>query len=121
MRRVEKEISLSYKFSHPAVIDTVCYGGKILEIAREERNWIVLDNHSQQHFFDLLRKCSIEDALAVSKCSDEDANVVVMQLVARHFEKRVRYQRLSPVMQLYLTNGCNMHCPHCYMYAGNYC
>lgn len=119
MSRVEKEIPLSYKFNLPAVIDTVCYGGKILEIAREEGNWIVLDNHLQQHFFDLLRKCSIEEALAVSNCSDEDVNVVVMQLVARHFEKRVRYQRLSPIMQLYLTNGCNMHCPHCYMYAGN--
>lgn len=119
MKHVEKEISLDYHFNFPAIIDTVKYGGKILEIAREEGNWIVLDNEHQQSFFDSLRTNSIMAAMQLTECPQEDAMWVLTQLIARHFEKRVRYQRTTPIMQLYLTNNCNMRCPHCYMFAGN--
>ena len=118
MRHVVKEIPLDYHFNFPAIIDTVKYGGKILEIAREEGNWIVLDNKQQQSFFDSLRANSIMTAMQLSECPQEDVVWVLTQLFARHFEKRVKYQKTSPIMQLYLTNNCNMRCPHCYMFAG---
>lgn len=118
MSVVEKEISLDYRFNLPAVIVPVHYGGKILIIAREEGNWIVLENDSQEEFFNLLRNNSIEDALKLTSCSYDDAQWVITQLIARHFEKKVRYQKTQPIMQLYLTNSCNMTCPHCYMMAG---
>lgn len=118
MTHVEREIRLDYHFRFPAIIDTVEYGGKTLEIAREEGNWIVLDNKQQKAFFEALRANSIEDAMSSALCTEDDAVWVVTQLIARRFEKKVRYQRTSPIMQLYLTNGCNMRCPHCYMFAG---
>ncbi len=118
MGYVEKEISLSYKFDFPAVIVFKNYGGKILAIAREEGNWIVLENETQKLFFECLNEMTIEKAIKQSCCSFEEAEEVVTQIIARHFEKKVRYQKTNPIMQLYLTNKCNMCCPHCYMYAG---
>lgn len=116
--QVKKEISLDYKFYLPAIIDYINYGGKIIVIAREEGNWIVLDNHAQYVYFNALRTKKIGEALQQTGCPEEDAKWVVTQLVARHFETPPKHQKLTPVMQLYLTNSCNMHCPHCYMRAG---
>ena len=116
--RVRKEISADYQFHFPVVIDCIRHGGKILMIAREEGNWIVLDNNSQLAFFEALRTQTIEEALRMTGCAEDDARWVITQLVARHFEESAKRQELVPVMQLYLTNRCNMRCPHCYMNAG---
>lgn len=118
MEQVEKKIPCNYKFNLPSIIDYVDYGGKILVVAREEANWIVLDNDKQLNFFKLLRLNSLDKAISLSDASDEDKEWVVTQLVARHFEDRVKQQEIIPVAQIYLTNNCNMKCPHCYMMAG---
>ena len=116
--QVKKTISLDYQFRLPAVIDYVDYGGKTIVIAREEGNWIVLDNPYQRLYFEALRSDTIGKALQLTGCSEKDAQWVVTQLIARHFEESPKFQKLTPVMQLYLTNSCNMRCPHCYMNAG---
>lgn len=116
--QVKKKISLDYKFNLPAIIDNINYGGKTIVIAREEGNWIVLDNRNQCAYFEALRTNTIGEALQMVDCSEKDAKWVVTQLVAKHFEEPPKYQKLIPVMQLYLTNSCNMNCPHCYMSAG---
>lgn len=115
---VEKHISLDYRFHLPAIIDFITYGGKVIVIAREEGNWIILDNDKQLAFFKALCNGPIEDAMKQTECPEKDANWVITQLVARHFEEPAKYQEVTPVMQLYLTNSCNMRCPHCYMSAG---
>lgn len=116
--RIEKVIPENYQFSLPAIIDYVDYDGKTLAIAREEGNWIVLETAGQRSYFDALRSKTISEALQSTKCSQEDATWVVTQLIARHYEEPAIIQPLTPVMQLYLTNSCNMRCPHCYMNAG---
>ena len=116
--QVKKKISLDYRFRLPAIIDYVDYGGKTIAVAREEGNWIVLDNPDQRSYFDALRSSTIGEALKMAGCTEKDAQWVVTQLVARHFEEPSKFQELTPVMQLYLTNSCNMRCPHCYMSAG---
>lgn len=116
--QVKKAISLDYRFRLPAIIDYVDYGGKTIAVAREEGNWIVLDNPDQRSYFDALRSSTIGEALQTTRCAEKDAQWVVTQLIARHFEEPSKYQELTPVMQLYLTNSCNMRCPHCYMSAG---
>lgn len=116
--RIEKEISPDYQFCLPSALDFVEHKGKNIVIAREEGNWIVLDNTHQLSFFKALQVNCINKALTLTECPMEDAEWVVTQLVARHFEEPPKYQRLTPVMQLYLTNSCNMRCPHCYMSAG---
>lgn len=118
MEQIEKEISSNYKFSLPAIIDLVNYRGKILVIARDEANWIVLDNESQLAFFNLLRNNTLGDSLSLFNGEEQDAEWVVTQLVARHFEERAKKQEIIPVAQIYLTNSCNLNCPHCYMMAG---
>lgn len=116
---IEKELPLTYRFHYPAIIDTVWYDRKILVIAREEGCWIVLDNKMQLLFFQNLSKMTLGEAIENTQCTREDTQHVITQLVARHFESPVKYQTLTPVMQLYLTNACNMSCPHCYMFAGH--
>lgn len=116
--QVKKEIPLDYRFRLPAIIDRINYGGKIIAIAREEGNWIVLDNSEQFAYLEALRTSSIGEALDMTECSETDAKCVVTQLVAKHFENPVKQQELIPVMQLYLTDNCNMCCPHCYINAG---
>lgn len=116
--QITKELSPDYCFNLPNVIDIVNYEGKFLVIAREEGNWIVLDNEAQLSYFKELRSKSICDARLSIQCSEKDAEWVITQLVARHFDEPVKYQKMTPVMQLYLTNKCNMRCPHCYMSAG---
>ena len=118
MEQIQKEISSNYKFCLPAIIDVVHYRGKILVVARDEANWIVLDNESQFIFFELLRKHTLGDSLLLFNGDEKDAEWVVTQIVARHFEEHARMQEIIPVAQIYLTNSCNLHCPHCYMMAG---
>ena len=90
--RVRKEISADYQFHFPVVIDCIRHGGKILMIAREEGNWIVLDNNSQLAFFEALRTQTIEEALRMTGCAEDDARWVITQLVARHFEESAKRQ-----------------------------
>ena len=116
--RIEKAIPEDYRFRFPAIIDYVDYDGKTLAIAREEGNWIVLNTPGQKAYFEALRHKTLREALASATCTSEDATWVVTQLIARHFEEAPKIQPLPPVMQLYLTNSCNMRCPHCYMNAG---
>ena len=118
MEQIEKEISSNYKFCLPAIIDVVHYRGKILVVARDEANWIVLDNESQFIFFELLKKHTLGDSLLLFNGDEKDAEWVVTQIVARHFEEHAKMQEIIPVAQIYLTNSCNLHCPHCYMMAG---
>ena len=118
MEHIEKEISNDYKFNLPAIIDIIRYRGKVLVIAREEANWIVLDNENQLIFFKLLRNNTLGESLSLFDGEEQDAEWVVTQLVARHFEEHAKKQEIIPVAQIYLTNSCNLHCPHCYMMAG---
>lgn len=118
MDLVEKEIPQDYKFNFPSIIDYVDYGGKIIVVAREEANWIVLDNNEQLEFFKLLMSNSLGEAMSKLNIPAEDKEWVVTQLVARHFEEKAKQQEIIPVAQIYLTNNCNMQCPHCYMMAG---
>lgn len=118
MELVEKEIQQNYRFNLPSIIDYVDYGGKMIVIAREEANWIVLDNPDQLYFFKLLLSFPLGEAMSLSNCNEKDQEWVVTQIVARHFEEKAKQQEIIPVAQLYLTNSCNMRCPHCYMMAG---
>lgn len=114
----QTEISLDKVYKMPVKLTTIRYEGKILIIANDTANWIVLENERQQRFFELLKSHSLKDALYLFNGDMSDAQGVVVQLEARQFEntevKRVSGDRLH----LYLTNACNLRCPHCYMYAG---
>ncbi len=116
---VHKQIDPSKKYIFPDNLSIVRHNSKILAIAVEFGNWIVLDNESQLDFFNLLKENTLEKALDLFKGDKNDAVHTVIQMEARQFERQEVTRTDTKKIMLYLTNGCNMSCPHCYMYAGN--
>lgn len=113
------DINKIYQF--PEEICEINFADSILVIAPAFANWIVLKSASQVSIFDFLRKgYSIKDTLSKNIFSKDDVSFVVTQIEARRFYvtriKRSNDQNRS--MHLYLTNGCNLSCPHCYMFSG---
>ena len=47
----QTEISLDKVYKMPVKLTTIRYEGKILIIANDTANWIVLENERQQRFF----------------------------------------------------------------------
>ena len=115
----EKEIDLNKVYQMPERIEFIHHKGKIIVIAIETGNWIVLENEEQLVFLNLLQEKSIKDALATFNGNFAEAQYVVMQLEAKDFENTKTYLKNQKIgIHIYLTNSCNMRCPHCYMYAG---
>lgn len=116
----KKELDLSYKYNFPTKLEIIRYKGSIIIISIETANWIILNNEKQLLFFNLLKDLPINKALERFNGLKEDYEQVLIQIEAKHFEDRT--VTLSSVgkkkLHFYLTNGCNMQCPHCYMFAG---
>ncbi|MCQ2595091.1 MAG: radical SAM protein [Treponemataceae bacterium] len=119
MSQVEKKIDPKKQYKFPQNISIVRHNSKILVIAVDVGNWIVLENDNQLDFFYLLKENTLEKSLELFKGEQKDAVEVVTQLEARRFENQVitKTDKKMKTM-IYLTDGCNMRCPHCYMYAG---
>ncbi|MDE6753031.1 MAG: radical SAM protein [Muribaculaceae bacterium] len=116
---IEKEISGDKFYSFPEILEEIKYNGKWIIISPLTANWIVLENDSQLSFFHLLYDFNLEDALSRFGDNKEDAEWVIIQLEARCFERKETHLKQNiEFVHLYLTNECNMRCPHCYMYAG---
>ena len=116
---VKKKISEDTKFTLPVNIKKVIYKGKIFVISPKTANWIILENEEQWQFFQLLTSFDLGTALKQFCGAYENAQYTVMQIVAKHFDNlAVRPKNNGGSMQMYLTNECNMRCPHCYMFAG---
>lgn len=113
-------IDLRKTYEFPNEISIVNYKEKILVIAPEEANWIVLDSLQQQNVFNLLNTgLSIEEVLQVSSINSTDVKNVITQVEARRFYKsRPKVKYADKAMHVYLTNRCNLSCPHCYMFSG---
>lgn len=113
------QIDLSKKYYFPQIIE-VEYKGKILVISPETANWIVLDNENQLKFFRLLQFNSIQEALSKTQVLNRDSNWVIAQIEARKLDNYVVQNSILDIQSLhfYITNVCNLHCPHCYMKAG---
>lgn len=116
---IRKKISEDTKFALPAEIKKVMYKGTFLVISPETANWITLENEEQWQFFQLLTLFDLGNALKHFSGEYHNAQHTVTQIVAKHFDNQiVRPKNNGGSMQIYLTNECNMRCPHCYMFAG---
>lgn len=113
-------IDLSKRYVFPQDIRTVRYEDYILVISVDEARWIVLKNEQQVSFFESLRHLTIENALSKYTGEIQDAKEVILQIEAKDlFGKHFVDPVIPNGLHIYLTNKCNMMCPHCYMYAGN--
>lgn len=116
---VKKKVNLKKRYVFPDCLYEISYKGRTIVVSRETANWIVLENEDQVAFYKLLKKYDIGESLNRFQGCVEDARSVVTQLEARHFEDRmIRHYNFEFTMHLYLTNACNLRCPHCYMSAG---
>jgi len=97
------------------------FSKKYLIIFPETAKWIVLDNKAQVNFFINLNNQSLKKALAIStNVPKEDYENVITQIEARNVldTEVVSSNKGEKSMHFYLTNACNLRCPHCYMFAG---
>ena len=118
---MKKTIPSNYKFDIPSKIDEIWYDGKFIIISPETANWIVLENREQLEFFNLLKKYNLERSLQIYSGDYDDARLTVTQIVAKQFENKLLESCIkddTKQLHLYLTNGCNLRCPHCYMFSG---
>ena len=116
---VRKRISEDTKFTLPVKIKKVIYKEKIFVISPETASWIILENEEQWQFFQLLTSFDLGNALKQFNGAYDNAQYTVTQIVAKHFDNQiVKPKNNGGSMQMYLTNECNMRCPHCYMFAG---
>lgn len=114
-------IDTSKIYNFPSEIKTVRHRGKILIIAPEEANWIVLDTLQQLEIFNMFHiGQSIEEVVHNTKFEYSDIKKVVTQIEARRFFEITNKEEIptDKTMHLYLTNKCNLSCPHCYMFSG---
>ena len=115
---MKKKLNGNKKYDFPSDISLVYHKGKILVIAVKTANWLVLENDSQLDFFNLLKDYTIEESFEQFKGDYSDAIEVITQIEARQFHSHEVMTNDSRGLHLYLTNECNMRCPHCYMSAG---
>ncbi len=92
----------------------------ILVIAPDYANWIVLQSPIQLEIFEQMKQGStIENVL--KRYSQSDVYYVVTQIEARKLFINGNSPKCTEErsLHLYLTNKCNLSCPHCYMFSGN--
>lgn len=102
-------------------ISIVNYKNKILVIAPSTANWIILESSSQLSVFEFLKDGhSINETLTTGKFNQQDVIYVVTQIEARKLcsKKAYRVTDEAKGLHIYLTNRCNLSCPHCYMFSG---
>ena len=114
-----QEIPDNKQFVFPNNIVFREYSGYMFVVSVDTANWLILNNKEELDFFNLLKNNPLDRALSLYSGSLESAESVVAQIVGRDFECiDVRLKSNESSLHLYLTNACNLRCPHCYMFAG---
>ncbi|MDL2212589.1 radical SAM protein [Bacteroides sp. OttesenSCG-928-D19] len=117
--RKDIEISPDRRYNFPKDVVEISHDERVLIVSPLTANWIVLNNEEQLSFYRLLKDFTIEEALQHYQDEELDAQWVLIQLEARAFERlEVMKKQTKSSVHIYLTNNCNMRCPHCYMLAG---
>lgn len=119
MAKYNIDIEKNYKI--PNELCVVAFENNILVIAPLLANWIVLKSLEQLDILNFFANGkSIKLALESSLYDNKDVAFVVTQIEARGLcnNKIHRSSDKERAMHLFLTNKCNLRCPHCYMYSG---
>lgn len=112
-------------FPKEIVIEKInnCY----LVIAVQTANWIVLYNSKQVDFLNMLRseKC-VGDVVDTIESEEDMVNlkIVLAAIFARKLagvnsEVKKEYLEGYKMLNIYITNSCNLRCKHCFMLSGN--
>lgn len=114
------EIDDNKKYYFPE-IKIIEYANKYLVITPSTANWIVLENEIQLRILNrLIHHFSINEVLDDFRNYYYDVNFVITQIEARQLynHSALKSSQEENSLHLYLTNKCNLRCPHCYMFSG---
>ena len=98
-----------------------------LVIAVQTANWIILYNARQMDFLNMLRSGKCVGDIIETVDSEEamgDLKIVLAAIFARRFagvnaEVTKEYLEGYKMLNIYITNACNLKCKHCFMLSGN--
>lgn len=113
------------------IFDKILDGYHII-LAPDNPNWIVLNDEEYKMFRCLQEGLSIRSALKryyTEYCQDEDVCLEIMTGLLGQIDdvdfngdavtnEEDAIESITKKVHIGTTNGCNMHCPHCYMAAG---
>lgn len=115
----EIELDILKKYVFPETLVSIKHDDCWLIINPNTANWLVLTNDVQLDIFNLLKKKSIQECIDYfgEQLSEMDLIAVLTEIEAKRFDQNyVNYPEHNGLC-VYLTNACNLRCPHCYMYA----
>lgn len=110
----------------PADIQFIKHRGKTLAVAVETANWLVLDNACALACLKQLYNGKTVGEVMKSISSTEEQKIYVKLLsaiMARQFAgldtaPNPEFVQGHKMLNIYLTNACNLNCTHCFMRAG---
>ena len=114
----EKQIDLDYQYKFPDRLTEIPYNKKIIIVANDTARYIVLNNENQLAFFRALKNMTIRKAIESRYVSDDDIRFVLIQIEAKQLENTNIVTTHRNHLQLFVTQLCNLRCPHCYMSSG---
>lgn len=126
MKQQSCEISLGDTLLFPSDIQYIPYSGVILAVAVETANWLVLKDEHVMEFLEALREGKTVGEVLSQINGGDERNVflkLLSAIMARQFAGLDKvpnpvFVQGYKMLNIYLTNSCNLFCTHCFMKAG---
>ena len=126
MKEQTREIGLGDVLHFPSDIQYLTFHDRVLAVAVVTANWLVLPSKQSKFYLENLRKgSSIGEVLNNISNPEEKQQFIKLlsAIMARQFAginevPKPKYVQGYRMLNIYLTNACNLRCPHCFMKAG---
>lgn len=126
MKEHSQELGLGSILHFPDDIQYLRYEGRILAVAVNTANWLVLHTDNEMLFLESLRcgKTVGEVMSSLKEATDKQLFLKLLSaIMARRFSglnglPEPEYVQGYKMLNIYLTNACNLSCTHCFMKAG---
>ena len=126
MTQQQREIKMGDRLHLPEDIQYLHYEGRTMAVAVETANWIVLPSEcSRKHLEELRAGKTIGEVMGKMTDTAEKQTFVrlLSAIMARQFGGLegvpvAEHVQGHKMLNIYLTNACNLSCPHCFMKAG---
>lgn len=126
MKEKTREIGIGDKLYFPSDIQYIFYNDVTLAVAVDTANWIVLKDDISKQYLEALRSGeTVGEVLSHCQRDGEKASYIKLlsAIMARQFAGLdvapvPNYVQGHKMLNIYLTNACNLHCTHCFMKAG---
>lgn len=126
MKEHSQELGLGSIIHFPDDIQYLRYEGRIVAVAVNRANWLVLHTDSEVSFLESLR-CGKTVGVVLSSLKESTDKQTFLKLLSAIMARRFaglnevpapEYVQGYKMLNIYLTNACNLSCTHCFMKAG---